>query len=201
MSFLDVVLLGVALSMDAFAISVTNGMIYRKSTFDTAVKCGFCFGFFQFLMPVAGFFAGSLFYVHIKKIDHWLALILLGFLGIKMIIEAVKERKAEKNESDTASSENSGEKNGAVPFVPLLIQGIATSIDALAVGISLSAFGGNIFSDSAIIGCTTFILSFAAAFIGKKSGDLLKDKAQLLGGIILTGMGLKIFIEHMFSGS
>ena len=201
MSFLDVVLLGVALSMDAFAISVTNGMIYRKSTFDTAVKCGFCFGFFQFLMPVAGFFAGSLFYVHIKKIDHWLALILLGFLGIKMIIEAVKERKAGKIESDTASSENAGQKTGAVPFVPLLIQGIATSIDALAVGISLSAFGGNIFSDSAIIGCTTFTLSFAAAFIGKKSGDLLKDKAQLLGGIILTGMGLKIFIEHMFYGS
>ncbi|MCR5172365.1 MAG: manganese efflux pump [Treponema sp.] len=98
MSFLDVVLLGVALSMDAFAISVTNGMIYRKSIFDTAVKCGFCFGFFQFLMPVAGFFAGSLFYEHIKKIDHWLALILLAFLGIKMIIESVKEMKERKIE-------------------------------------------------------------------------------------------------------
>lgn len=200
MSFLDVVLLGVALSMDAFAISVTNGMLYRKSTLDTAVKCGFCFGFFQFLMPVAGFLAGSLFYEHIKKIDHWLALILLAFLGIKMIIESVKEMKERKIESGASPAENSVEKKGAVPFVPLLIQGIATSIDALAVGISLSAFGGNIFSDSAIIGCTTFILSFIAAFIGKKSGDLLKDKAQLLGGIILTGMGLKIFIEHVFFG-
>ena len=125
MSFLDVVLLGVALSMDAFAISVTNGMLYRKSTLDTAVKCGFCFGFFQFLMPVAGFFAGSLFYEQIKKIDHWLALVLLGFLGIKMIIEAVKEMKTRKIESGGPSTENSGAKKGAVPFVPLLIQGIA----------------------------------------------------------------------------
>lgn len=205
--------------MDAFAVSISNGMVYAKRPVRTAAECALCFGFFQFLMPLAGYFAGSFFYGQIKAIDHWIAFALLGFLGVRMVKESINEMKGAKDEAsevradptvrdaplttapavrDTPSTDATPAKS--LPFGTLIVQGIATSIDALAVGISLSAFQAGIFKSSIIIGCTTFCLTLPAVFIGKKSGDLLSDKAQLLGGIILIGIGVKIFVEHVFFG-
>lgn len=214
MSFFEILLLGVALSMDAFAVSVSNGMVYAKRAVRTAAECALCFGFFQFLMPLAGYFAGSFFYEQIKAIDHWIAFALLGFLGVRMVKESLRELKNQKKEENPggigSSSENaaSSAPTGStdstekkhLPYGTLIVQGIATSIDALAVGISLSAFQTGIFKSSIIIGCTTFCLTLPAVFIGKKSGDILSDKAQLLGGLILIGIGVKIFVEHVFFG-
>jgi len=200
MSIFEILLLGVALSMDAFAVSVSNGMIYGKSPLRTVLACALCFGFFQFLMPLAGYFAGSFFYEQIKAIDHWIAFVLLGFLGFRMVKEAVNEMKKEKEESPEDHQAPADAKKKSLPFGTLIVQGIATSIDALAVGISLSAFQTGIFKSSSLIGCTTFVLTLPAVFIGKKSGDLLSDKAQLLGGLILIGIGVKIFVEHVFFG-
>jgi putative Mn2+ efflux pump MntP len=203
MSFWELILLGTGLSMDAFAVSITDGMTFDKVTVRRALAVSLTFGIFQALMPVAGYFCGSLFYAQIKVIDHWIALVLLCFLGGKMIASSLCEYHAKKS---AAAAEQAGTDirarkcscRGKLTARLLFIQGIATSIDALAVGISLAAVNADIVLSAGIIGATTTVICFPAVYAGKKTGDLLNDKAEFAGGCILIGIGLKIFIGHMF---
>lgn len=182
MNKLQFFFIGIALSADAFAVSVACGIAEKNIQIKTVFFIAFAFGAFQALMPLAGFFASRFFYDIIKNFDHWIALLLLIFLGSKMIIESFQ------NETETIS-------RVTVPLI--LLQGFATSIDALAVGISFAALQTNIFHASAIIGATTFCICLPAVFLGKKIGNILNRKALILGGAILILLGIKIFLEHV----
>lgn len=185
MSIIEIIVLSVGLAMDATAVSMTNGMNDTKMKIKKILLIGLTFGLFQALMPLLGYLFGMLFVDFIEKIDHWIALILLGFLGIQMLREGVSKKEGQDDVK-------------GLGLKLLLIQGVATSIDALAVGVSLASLKVNILYSVISIGIITAILSVIGVFIGKKFGDLLNNKASILGGIILIGIGLKIFIEHMF---
>lgn len=185
MGIFEIVLIAVGLSMDASAVSMTNGMCIKKAGLKHALLMATAFGIFQGIMPMIGFFAGSMFSSLFETIDHWVALILLGFIGGKMIYEALTKK-------DEVLSFR------PLTFKLLLAQSIATSIDALAVGVSFVALDVPIFFSCLVIAIVTFIFSFFAMFIGKKCGDILSSKAELVGGLVLVIIGLKIFIEHMF---
>ena len=181
MSVFDVILIGIGLSMDAFAVSTTNGIV-SKPNWQKTLLIAFMFGLFQAVMPLVGYFAGSLFSEVIEKYDHWIALILLAFIGGKMIADFFFKKDKE-------------EKNNNLTLKMLFVQAVATSIDALAVGVSFVGITFNIFLAVGIIGIITFALCLLAVRIGIKFGDILTDKATLVGGIILIAIGLKIFIE------
>lgn len=185
MDIISIFLIAVGLSMDAFAVSVSNGIILKEVHIKQATKTGFFFGVFQAVMPIIGWFAGMTFSNYITSFDHWIAFILLAFIGGNMIYEALKD-----DEQDDDKDPNSTKV--------LLIMAVATSIDALAVGISFAMVDTNIWIPAIIIGCTTFIISTVGVFIGKKVGDLFKKRAEIFGGIILILIGLKILIEHLF---
>ncbi len=188
MSYIEVFLIGIGLSMDAFAVCATNAVVYKNTDKKRGLIMAVCFGVFQAVMPTIGYFLGSAFSDYIKALDHIIALILLAFIGVKMIIDAFK-----------GESENSvGQK---ITFPMIIVQGIATSIDALAVGISFAALQSiRIFPAVALIGLTTFVLCVIALIVGKRFGKLLNNKAQLVGGLILISIGIKIFVEHTFFG-
>lgn len=183
-TIIQVFLIGLGLSMDAFAISMTNGMCYKELKLKDNLLIALSFGLFQGIMPLIGFFIGSIFSSQIAKFDHWIALILLSFIGIKMILDGLKHNDFEVK-----------------PFKLKLIfiQGIATSIDALAIGIGFVALNINIYSSSVIIAITTFVLCLLAIYLGKIIGNKLNSKAEIFGGTILVLIGLKIFLEHIFS--
>ncbi len=193
MGILEVLLTGVGLSMDAAAVSMTNGLNEPKMRIWKVLLIALFFGIFQGVMPLIGYFAGTLFAEAVASVAPYVALVLLGFIGGRMIYEALKKKQEEEEPAD---------KNLSVSA--LTVQAIATSIDALAVGISLLALSEsgalkiNIFAACALIAACTFIISLAAVFIGKKFGAVLADKAELIGGIILVAIGLKIFIEGVF---
>lgn len=186
MELAELLLLAIGLSMDAFAVSVTNGLCNKKANWKGAVACGLCFGIYQGLMPTIGFALGKTFESLITSIDHYIALILLGFIGGKMLIDGIKN---DEEEADNTIN---------LTFSLLMVQGVATSIDALAVGVSFAALSVNIVSAALFICCTTFVFGFVGFFIGKRFGTILNNKAQILGGIILIAIGVKIFVEHMF---
>lgn len=175
------------LSMDACAVSISNGMCYtnirKKQIFYTALA----FGFFQAFMPLLGYVVGRTFSNFISFLDHWIALILLGLIGGKMIVEALKELKYP--EACTTSIKT-------LTFKTLFLQALATSIDALAVGIGFAVMQVNILSAALSIGLITFICSIAGSYLGKKFGQLFKQKAEIFGGVILVLIGVKIFLEH-----
>lgn len=189
MSLFEIFLVGVGLSMDAFAVSVTNGMCKRGGTLFIAASCGLAFGLFQGLMPSIGFALGSTFAKYITRFDHIIALVLLAYIGEKMIYDAIKGGETEA----TGALLKPGE---------LVTQAVATSIDALAVGVSFASLMAlpRMLVSAGIIALTTFVIAFLGVFIGKKFGDALSGKAQLVGGVILVAIGLKIFIEHTFFG-
>lgn len=190
MGIIELLLIAIGLSMDAFAVSVTNGLCYKNVRFKWTLGMGLCFGLFQGAMPTIGYFLGSTFAGYISRFDHYIALILLGFIGGKMLSDGIKSRNESVEKSDSVMS-----------LGLLLVQGVATSIDALAVGVSFAMLPDvNIVMAAGFIAMITFILSIAAVFIGKKFGNLLNNKAQIVGGLILIGIGLKIFIEHTFFG-
>ncbi|MEG1953330.1 MAG: manganese efflux pump MntP family protein [Hydrogenoanaerobacterium sp.] len=191
MDIISLFLLAVGLSMDAFAVAVTDGLCMQKFEPTKALKIGLAFGAAQGIMPVLGYFAGRTFSSAITNLDHWVALVFLCAIGGKMIYEAVCEMKNSKNSNVTP-------QYTVLTNKMLLVQAIATSIDALAVGVSLAMIKVNILTASLFISCTTFILSFAGVVIGKKSGEFLKTKAELAGGVILVLLGIKIFLEHTF---
>ncbi len=184
MNFIEIIILSLGLAMDATAVGMTDGLSNRKVKLSNALLIGLIFGFFQALMPLLGFLFGNLFASFIQTLDHWIALILLGYLGGKMLYDGFK--KDEEEEVKELSTKI------------LLIQGIATSIDAFAVGISFATLKVNIVLAVCSIGIITIVLSTIGVLIGKKFGDLLNNKATILGGLILIGIGLKIFIDHMF---
>ena len=195
MGIIDILLTGVGLSMDAAAVSMTNGMNEPKMKLPKILLIALFYGVAQGVMPLIGYYAGSLFATAVAKIAPWLALVLLGFIGGKMIFEAICELKKNGEQPKEAKPLSLGS---------LAVQTLATSIDALAVGISLvaldksGALAVNIFVAVSMIAASTFIISLLSVFIGKKFGELLSDKAELVGGLILVAIGLKIFIEGIF---
>ena len=186
MGFGALLLLAVGLSMDACAVSICKGLAMKKATLKEGTVCGLWFGGFQALMPLIGFFLGSLFAEAIVAIDHWIALVLLCLIGINMLREAFeKEEECCCKEADLSVK-------------TMFVMAVATSIDALAVGITLALAGNvNIFLAVALIGIITFVMSCAGVKIGNIFGSRFEKKAQLAGGIILILLGLKIFLEHM----
>ncbi|MBQ8731267.1 MAG: manganese efflux pump [Oscillospiraceae bacterium] len=194
MDILTLLLLALGLTMDAFAVSVTNGMCMKDLKTHHALLIAAAFGIFQGLMPLTGWLAGQIFVEFLTSIDHWVALILLGFIGAKMLVEGVKELR---------TPQSCDAKQKALSLPQLLLQAIATSIDALAVGITFASAGstlGEVVFDISVIAAVTFVICFAGVFIGKKFGSLLGMRAQIAGGIILILLGLKIFLEGILGG-
>lgn len=189
MDLVTIILIAIGLSMDAFAVSITNGAMIDKVTAKEALRVGVFFGGFQALMPLIGWAAGVKFERYITAIDHWIALILLSIIGGKMIYESIKGGEPE------IACDYVGEKR-CLSNKTLVILAIATSIDALAVGVSFAFLKTSIISSIIIIGIITFIICFLGVLIGKKCGELLKKRAEILGGVVLIIIGLKIFIEH-----
>jgi putative Mn2+ efflux pump MntP len=187
--------LGVGLAMDAFAISLSEGMCLKRVRVHQAAAIAGAFGFFQFLMPVIGFFCGTLFYQAIQAVDHWVVLILLAFLGGKMLLEgihSIRESQHSREEAPIRVSEKA-----VLSARELLLQALATSIDALAVGVSLAVMKENIFFCAPVIGIITALICFPAVFIGKRMGGFLGNKAEIFGGLILITIGIRVFIQHV----
>lgn len=193
---LEVFLIGVSLSMDAFAVSICDGMVYGDLNKRKGAVIPVTFGVFQAAMPLIGFFLGSLFIQYIETYDHWVAFALLLFIGGKMVFDGVKEVRHPEQELQIKK----------FSFVEVLVQGVATSIDALAVGLSMLAMEGittaNIWWYVSLIGLTTLCISTAGVVLGYKVGKLFKNKAsiaEIVGGLVLIGIGLKILIEGLIA--
>lgn len=183
----ELLLLAVGLSMDAFAVSVCKGLALRRATFRAEITCGVWFGGFQALMPLIGFFLGTLFAVAIQVVDHWIAFGLLAIIGVNMLKEAMSKEE-----------ECGCENNADLSLKTMFIMAVATSIDALAVGISLAMVGNvNIFFAVALIGICTCLLSMLGVKIGNVFGSRFESKAEIAGGVILILLGLKILLEHL----
>lgn len=187
MDLITLILLSLGLSADAFAVSVTDGIISRKVTKKNALSTAIAFGAFQAFMPMIGFFLGRTFTTVINRFQHWIALILLAAIGINMIVDVIKESKQQVNSCNT--------KNDVFTVNNLILQGIATSIDALAAGFSFAVMKVSIMTICALIGVITFTCCFFGVYIGRKFGSLLGSRARLAGGILLIIIGIKIFIE------
>ena len=187
MGIVELLLLAVGLSMDAFAVSICKGLSMKKATLKEGAICGIWFGGFQALMPLIGFLLGSLFAQAIEAIDHWIALALLVFIGINMLKEALEK-------GDSCSVQDAD-----LSFKTMLMMAIATSIDALAVGISLAMVlkTGQIFLAVLLIGIMTCGLSALGVKIGSVFGCKFEKKAQIAGGVILVLLGAKILLEGL----
>lgn len=185
---IELFLLGVGLSMDAFAVSVCKGLGMRKLNKKQALIIGLYFGGFQALMPFVGWLLGSQFQKYITSIDHWIAFILLGFIGGKMMIEAVREW----NEEEVVDV-----MDAPIDHKNMLVLAVATSIDALTVGITFAFLGTPIVEAITIIGITTMLISIAGVVVGNFFGSRYKSKAEFIGGLILVLLGLKILLEHL----
>ena len=183
MSFVDIFLIAVALSMDAFAVSICKGLSVQKVQAKHMLTAGAYFGAFQALMPLIGFLLGFKLEHFIQSIDHWIAFVLLAIIGGNMIKEALGK---DEEEHDASFS-----------FKAMLPLAVATSIDALAVGISFAFLGVDIVKAALLIGATTFVLSAVGVWVGNAFGSRYKSKAELAGGIVLILIGLKILLEHL----
>lgn len=189
MTVLEIILLGVGLSMDALAVAVCKGLAMNKVNKKQCLAIAIAFGGFQALMPTIGWLLGSTFARYIKSIDHWIAFFLLLYIGGKMAIEAVKEWN-EKPDIE--------KKDPPLDIKELLMMAVATSIDALAVGVTFSFTPHfNIAEAAMLIGCTTFIISYAGVYIGNIFGSKFEKKAQLVGGLILIAIGVRILVTHL----
>lgn len=200
MDIVSIVLIAVGLSMDAFAVSVSNGIIIKDLRFQHALKVGLYFGVFQALMPLAGWLAGLQFKDYIASMDHWIAFILLAFIGGKMIHEAYKENceicSTETEACEVAISNPPEAVEDPLRMGRLMVLAVATSIDALAVGISLAFLNVSIIWSSVVIGAITFVICVAGVYIGRKCGCLFQKRAEIIGGMILILIGAKIVLEH-----
>lgn len=186
MGFFELLVLAFGLSMDAFAVSICKGLSMKKATFKAGATCGIWFGGFQALMPLVGFFLGTMFAEAIQSFDHWVAFGLLAIIGINMLKEAFcKCEECENQDADLSVK-------------TMFVMAVATSIDAMAVGISLAMAGNvNIFVAVALIGVITFLMSALGVKIGNVFGSRFEKKAQLAGGVILILLGIKILLEHL----
>lgn len=175
--------IAIGLAMDCFAVAVSTGTGTKKITKFTPLIMAFLFGFFQFIMFVAGFFGAAFFKNYILNFDHWIAFLLLCFVGIKMLKEGFEKENEQK--SDYSS------------FKMLILLSFATSIDSLAVGVSFSLIDSNVFYAAFIIGAMSFILTAIGFLIGKKVGEIIGKRAEIIGGLILISIGVKILLEHL----
>lgn len=185
MSIWIIFVTAIGLAMDAFSVSICQGLKLQKVTVKEAVMVGGTYGFFQTLMPIIGYIGGLQFQSYIENFDHWIAFILLGFIGLNMIKEA-------KEEGDCCEG-----KTSTLSFKELVITGIATSIDALVIGVTLALLNTDIILAVGIIGTTTFLITAPAVYIGHFFGVRFKNKAELIGGVILILIGLNILVEHL----
>jgi putative Mn2+ efflux pump MntP len=183
MDLLTLLTLAVGLAMDAFAVSICKGLAMREKVLKKGVIVGLWFGGFQALMPTIGFFLGTQFKDQITSIDHWIAFVLLGLIGINMVKEALS------NDEELADD--------SIAVKEMFMLAVATSIDALAVGITFAFLNVHIVSAASMIGVCTFLISFAGVKIGNIFGTKYKSKAELAGGIILILLGFKILFEHL----
>ncbi len=185
MNLIELLLIAVGLSMDAFSVSICKGLNTKRFSWRMALTCGVWFGFFQALMPTVGYFLGAQFQEMIEAYDHWIAFGLLLLIGANMIREAVWGKKEE------------GEDNDSLDFKTMFLLAIATSIDALAVGVSFACIQVKLWSSVLIIGFTTFLFSVLGVKIGYMFGSKYEKLAGVFGGIILILIGLKILLEHL----
>ena len=183
MNFLEIIIVALSLSMDAFAVSICKGLSMKKIYFKNVIIIALYFGIFQAVMPIIGYLFGISAAEIVKKIDHWISFILLLIIGINMI----------KNSFDTEN-----EKDDDIISVKVMVPlAVATSIDALAVGVTFAFLNTNILLSAPVIGTITFILSLIGVKFGNKFGDKFQKKAEIMGGIVLILIGLKILLEHL----
>ena len=193
MNFIALIFTAFALSMDAFAVSITKGMTIKNLKKSTALKMALTFGVFQGAMPLLGWALGISFESYIKSIDHWIAFILLGFIGFNMIKGFFDYRK-EGRESELEFSATADEHD--LSNKEIIMLAVATSIDALAVGISFAFLNVSIIPAASIICIITFLVCVVGVFVGNKVGDIFNGYAELVGGVILILIGFNIFNEH-----
>lgn len=183
MGIIELIILSIGLAMDAFAVAICKGLSMAKMSWKKACVVGAYFGIFQAGMPLVGYLLGVSFQDKITSIDHWIAFILLGIIGINMIKEAIAEDTEKQNDS--------------IKFKDMIILAVATSIDALAVGITFAFLKVNIWLAISLIGIITFIISVVGVKIGNIFGDKYEKKAEFAGGLILILLGVKILLEHL----
>lgn len=186
--FIMLLLMGIGLAMDAFAVSICKGLSMRKVNKKQCFIIALFFGGFQALMPLIGWFLGSQFQEYITRIDHWIAFVLLVFIGGKMMVEAIRDK-----EQDVEITE----MDPPLKIKELFVLAVATSIDALAVGITFAFLDVPIVEAIIIIGIVTFILSVIGVYVGNFFGNRYKNKAEFIGGLILVVLGIKILLEHL----
>lgn len=183
MTVIDIILTGIGLACDAIAVSMCKGLLIKKMSFNKIFTIAFYFGMFQCVMPILGYLFGTIFTSIIVNVDHWIAFVLLSIIGINMIWDGIS---------------NSDEYNDKTDFGTMFPLAIATSIDALTVGITFSFFKMNIFFSSFLIGLITFVLSFVFVLIGYNFGLKYHRKSQMFGGLVLIVIGIKILFEHLW---
>ena len=184
MDIISIILIAIGLSMDSFAVSVSNGLTITNLNVKRILTISFSLAIFQALMPLIGWFAGIGVEKYIKEFDHWIAFFLLSFIGVKMIYEGLQK--------------NDEAKDAELKILTLIGQSIATSIDAFAIGISFAILNLSIVTPVLIIGLITFIVSIIGIQIGKYFGKRIGKSVEIFGGIVLFGIGLKILIEHLY---
>ncbi len=183
MGLFEIIFIGIGLAMDAFAVSVCKGLSMKSFNLKKAIIIAIYFGGFQAFMPLIGYFLGSNFQDLVVSFDHWIAFFLLGCIGVQMIKESFDDESKNRNDK--------------VDIRTMIVLSIATSIDALAVGVTFAFLEANIILAVSIIGIVTFLLSLFGVKIGKKFGDKFQNKAELMGGVILIIIGTKILLEHL----
>ncbi len=191
MTIIDILLIGIGLSMDAFAVSICKGLSMRRISWPQTLAVSGAFGIAQAVMPLIGWLLGSGFSAFIDKYDHWVAFVLLAFIGIKMAVEAIREMKKENGSSEEERNDKK------LDIKELLILAVATSLDALAVGVSFAFLDADIIQSSLIIGAVTFGICIAGVMIGFRFGAKYKCKAEIAGGVILFLIGLRILLEGL----
>lgn len=185
MNSFTILLIAVGLAMDAFAVSIASGLTMTRFRIRYVFRIALAFGLFQAIMPIIGFLAGLSIRDFLASIDHWVAFGMLSFIGCKMIYESI-------------SMDSNNKQFNPQDLLLILSLAVATSIDALAVGISLSFLKISIIRPALIIGIVTFAFSFTGVYIGKRIGHLFEKKIEIIGGLILIGIGIRILIEHLF---
>ena len=188
MGRVEIIAVAVVLAMDAFAVAILNGILLKKRKISIAVRFGIAFGLFQFAMPLIGWLLGQAFLRYLEAVDHFIAFGLLTVIGVRMIFESFKSEELREQRLDKILS-----------IKNLVLLAIATSIDALAVGITLAVTNANIWIASSIIGVVAFVISTIGYFIGVLSGGFFKKGAEIFGGCVLIGIGIKILLEHMLA--
>ena len=187
MHIIEIILISIGLAMDAFAVSICKGLSMKKLNMKHGLVIALYFGGFQALMPLLGWFLGSQFQTYIVSFDHWIAFILLAFLGTKTIVDTLREKDDEQEQKQESRLDHK----------ELFLLAIATSIDALAVGVTLAFLQVNIISAVSVIGIITFCICIFGILVGNMFGMGSKKKASIAGGVILIAIGLKILLEHL----